>query len=101
MSKFNPPKELRFEGNLSENWERWKKEFKFYLTATESGEKGDEVKISRLLTTIGEKARDVYYTFTFATERDDMKLDPVIAIVISSSLIIRQMDKQLMNMLRN
>ena len=79
MSKFNPPKELSFEGNLSENWERWKKEFKFYLTATESDEKGDDVKTSRLLTTIGEKARDVYYTFTFATEGDDMKLDPVIA----------------------
>ena len=115
MSKFNPPKELSFEGNLSENWERWKKEFKFYLTATESDGKGDDVKTSRLLTTIGEKARDVYYTFTFATEGDDMKLDPVIAKfdeyfsprkiclihALSSSLIIRQMDKQLMNMLRN
>ena len=42
MSKFNPPKELSFEGNLSENWERWKKEFKCYLTATESDEKGDD-----------------------------------------------------------
>ena len=79
MSKFKSPKELNFEGNLSENWERWKKEFKFYLTATESDEKGEDVKTSRLLTTIGEKARDVYYTFTFATEGDDMKLDPVIA----------------------
>ena len=79
MSKFNPPKELSFEGNLSENWERWKKEFKFYLTATESDEKEDNVKISRLLTTIGEKARDIYYTFTFASEGDDMKLEPVIA----------------------
>ena len=49
MSKFNPPKELSFEGNLSENWERWKKEFKFYLTATESDKKGDDVKTSRLL----------------------------------------------------
>ena len=79
MSKFNPPKELSFEGNLSENWERWKKELKFYLTATESDKKGDDVKTSRLLTTMGEKARDVYYTFTFATEGDDMKLNPVIA----------------------
>ena len=54
MSKFNAPKELSFEGYLSENWERWKREFKFYLTATESDEKGDDVKTSRLLTTIGE-----------------------------------------------
>ena len=116
MNIFNPPKELSFEGNLSENWERWKKEFKFYLTATESDEKGDDVKTSRLLTTISEKARDVYYTFTFVTEGDDMKLDPVIAKFDEYfsptknlpytrfkffTYIIRQMDKQLMNMLRN
>ena len=56
MSKFSPPKELSFEGNLSENWERWKKEFKFYLMATESNDKGEDVKRSRLLTTIGKKA---------------------------------------------
>ena len=64
---------------VRENWERWKKEFKFYLIATESDEKKDNVKTSRLLTTIGEKARDIYYTFTFASEGDDMILEPVTA----------------------
>ena len=77
MSKFNPPKELSFEGNLSEKGERWKKELKFYLTATESDEKGDNFKTSRLLTTISEKARDIYYTLTFASDGDDMKLESV------------------------
>ena len=56
MSKFSPPKELSFEGNLSENWERWKKEFKFYLRATESNNTGEDIKTSRLLTTICKKA---------------------------------------------
>ena len=79
MSKLNPPKELRFDGNLSQNWERWKREFKFYMTATESNEKGEDVKTSMLLTTIGERAREIYYTFTFANEDDAMKLDPVVA----------------------
>ena len=63
--KFCPPKELNFTENLSQNWSKWKKEFNLYLTATESHEKADAVKTSRLLTAIGEKARDVYYTFTF------------------------------------
>ena len=36
------------------------------------------VKTSRLLTCIGEKARDVYYTFTFDAEDDAMKLQHVI-----------------------
>ena len=66
MSKLSPPKELRFDGNLSQNWERWKKEFNFYMTATESNEKPEDVKTSRLLTAIGERAQEIYYTFTFA-----------------------------------
>ena len=36
-------------------------------------------KTSRPLTTIGERAREIYYTFTFAEEEDSMKLAPVIA----------------------
>ena len=36
-------------------------------------------RTSRLLTTIGEKARDIYYTFTFEEEGDEMKLAPVLA----------------------
>lgn len=79
MSKLNPPKELCFDGNLSQNWERWKKEFQFYMTATESNDKGEDVKTSRLLTAIGERAREIYYTFTFAEAADSMKLEPVIA----------------------
>ena len=76
--KFSPPKELSFTGNLSENWRKWKRQFQLYLTATESHEKSNAVKTSQLLTAIGEKARDVYYTFTFDSEADAMKLDKVI-----------------------
>ena len=78
--KFAAPKELimNFTGNLSENWRKWKREFQFYLTAIESDEKSEEVKTSRLLTAIGERARDIYYTFTFDSEGDEMKLDKVL-----------------------
>ena len=48
------------------------------MTATESNNKPEDVKTSRLLTCTGEKARDVYYTFTFEAEDDAMKLQPVI-----------------------
>ena len=61
MSKLSPPKELRFHGNLSQNWECWKKEFHFYMTATESNLKPEDVKTSRLLTAIGERARGIHY----------------------------------------
>ena len=76
--KFPPPKGLSFTGNLSGNWNKWKTEFNLYLTATEAHDKSNEVKSSRLLTAVGEKARDVYYTFTFDNEEDSMKLDVVL-----------------------
>ena len=76
--KFYPPKELDFTGNLSQSWNIWKKEFELYLTASESHEKSDAIKTSRLLTAIGSKARDIYYTFTFDAEGDNMKLKKVI-----------------------
>ena len=49
------------------------------MSATESNEKPEDLKISRLLTAIGEWARGICYTFTLAEEADSMKLDQVIA----------------------
>ena len=76
--KFSPPKELSFTGNLSENWSKWKREFGFYPTATESTSKPDAVKTSRLLTAIGEKGREVYYTFTFTDETEAIEYSTVL-----------------------
>ena len=75
---FNPPGEIVLEGNLSETWARWKEEFMMYLTASESKSKPDDVKTFRLLSAIGPKAREIYYTFTFEEEDDAMKFDNVI-----------------------
>ena len=55
MSKFNPPTALSLDGNVAENWNKVKKEFNFFLTATESNDKPEDVKTSRLLSCIGEK----------------------------------------------
>ena len=72
------PKEISFSGNLNDNSLRWKKEFGFHLTATEANSKPDAVKISRLLTALGEKGRQVYYTFTFTNNTEAMKYDAVL-----------------------
>ena len=48
------------------------------MTATELNDKEEDVKTSRLLTTTGEPAREIYYTFTFENEDDGMKLEPVL-----------------------
>ena len=70
---FTPPEPLVFEGNLAEQWKKWKQELNFYLIATEKSDKSDAIKSNILLTCIGKKGREVYNTFTFATDRDKMK----------------------------
>ena len=57
---------------------KMEKEFMMYLTASESKSKPDDVKTCRLLSAIGPKAREIYYTFTFEEEDDAMKFDNVI-----------------------
>ena len=49
-----------------------------YLTASESKNKQDEVKTSRLLSAIGPKSREIYYTFNFANDEESMTSDVVI-----------------------
>ena len=75
---FSPPQPLSFEGNVSNNWHVWKQELTLYLDATESSTKSDKVKASIFLTCIGKKGREIYNTFTFDSDGDNMKLDKII-----------------------
>ena len=79
-AKVPAPKELNIDScaNVAEAWRRWKREFEFFLVATESNKKSDEVKTSILLTCIGQRSREVYYNFKFENEGDCMKLDVVL-----------------------
>ena len=60
------------EGNVVENWKRWKQDFNFYLVATESDTKSDKIKSSLLLHCIGEKCREIYNTLAFDNEEDKL-----------------------------
>ena len=61
---FTPPQPLVFEGNLAEQWKKWKQELNFHLIATETNDKSDAIKSNILLKCIGKKGREVYNTFT-------------------------------------
>ena len=77
MEKFDPPRELSFEtDNLSAAWKKWRKFFEFYLTAAEKDTKSDKIKISILMSCIGEKDREVYETFEFPPKANDGEPDP-------------------------
>ena len=78
MDKLEPPQILSLEGNVRENWRRWRQEFELYLVATESDKKSEKIKSSILLTCIGQQAREVYNTFTFAEPEDKLKVAPIL-----------------------
>ena len=74
MEKLPAPKPLRLDGNLAENWRRWKQRFELYIIATEANKKSEKIQSSILLHTIGEDALDVYNTFEFEDLENKEKL---------------------------
>ena len=74
MDKFEPPSCLRFEGNLSENWQKWCQELELYLMATQKDAISDKIKTSKRLTCIGKQGREIYNTFQFE-EGEEMKFN--------------------------
>ncbi|XP_063635188.1 uncharacterized protein K02A2.6-like [Cydia splendana] len=71
-SVLQPPPPFSFEnnlvnvtsGNLSTEWDNWKKSFKIYYEACELSAKPKKVQVNILLHVIGTKCREVYEQFT-------------------------------------
>lgn len=61
---------LKLEGNLSENWTKFKRNFDIFM-------KSDALKITTFLNAIGENAVDVFDTFDLTDEQKG-KYDEVI-----------------------
>ena len=77
MEGLKPPKRMVLEGNLSENWKRWKRNFEWFSTATGMAEKAEQLQCATLLHCIGEDAAEVYGTFQFEADEVD-KIDPLL-----------------------
>ena len=78
MDHFTPPDTMLFSGNINESWMKWKQELEFYILATESEEKPEQVKSIILLTCIGSKGREIYNIFNFENDEDKMTLSVII-----------------------
>lgn len=66
------PATLRLDGNLSENFRRFKQNFEIYLKATGKVKESDDVKLAIFLNIIGEDGVDVYNTLKLSEdERND------------------------------
>lgn len=68
-----PPKSLDLNGNISENWRKFKQSFDIFLKASGSIRKPDEIKVAILLNIVDEDGIELYNTFNLQeTERNNL-----------------------------
>ncbi|KAG8174307.1 hypothetical protein JTE90_010933 [Oedothorax gibbosus] len=77
MADMKSPSSMRLEGNVAENWAKFKQRFTFYLEATEKTSKPDKTKVALLLGIMGEDCIEIYNNFKLSDE-DSQKFDTVI-----------------------
>lgn len=86
MEHVKPIGPLRMEGNIAENWRKWKQRWILYAKASGVDAKDEETQCAVFLDTIGDEALEVYDTFSFA-EAEGGKIEPLLR---NSKLIARQ-----------
>lgn len=77
MEQLKSPNGLKLDGNLSMNLTKFLQRFKLCLVATGANEKSDAVQTLVFLHVIGEQALEIYNTFKFDNEGDELKLELV------------------------
>ena len=78
VSTMKTPPPLSFDGNIKENWKKWKQRFDLYMEATALDTKPEARRIAVFLHTIGEEALEKYNTFNLSAD-DKKKFDAVAA----------------------
>lgn len=71
------PSGMNLNGNLAENWSKFKQRFMLYLEATEKISKPDKLKVALLLSSMGDECIEIFNTFKLSTE-DSNKFDTVL-----------------------
>ena len=77
MEHMKPMVPLKLEGNIAENWRKWKLRWSLYAKASGADKQEEATQCAIFLHTIGEEALEVYDTFSF-TEEQKGKLVPII-----------------------
>lgn len=73
-----PPKPLVMDENVATNWKQWRKAWQRYEIATGIYNQGDLVRVSTLLSVIGEDAVKTFDTFTWDNEGDADQIERVL-----------------------
>ena len=74
-----PPKPLVMDNNLATNWNAWKKAWTRYEVATGVNKQEQLVRVSTLLSVIGEDATKEFDAFELAETEDNSKTEDVLA----------------------
>ena len=77
MEKYLAPEPIG-EGELHEQWKRYKREFKQFLTAVGQDDATGAVKTAIFLRVVGKRVNDMYETMTFADGEDSNNYETVI-----------------------
>ena len=68
---FKLPSELNIrDGNISENFRRWKRQVQIYMAASNAGEKAPETQVAIILHCAGPEVVEVFDQFTWTDEND-------------------------------
>ena len=71
MKHMKPPKEMILQGNVSDNWIRFKQRLTLYMEAINIDSKPDKGSIAVLLTVADPEAIDVFNTLSFTDGKRD------------------------------
>jgi len=71
MEHVKPPNEILLQGNVSDNWIRFKQRLTLYMEAINMDNKPDKRKIDVLLAVAGPEAIDVFNTLSFTDGEQD------------------------------
>ena len=77
MDKLSPPEALNLDGNIAENWRRWKQRFEIFSLASGLSEKDAGIQAAAFLHVAGPEALEIYNTFSWPTADDKNKVDKI------------------------
>ena len=72
-----PPKPLVVDDNLASNWKQWKKVWQRYEIATGINKQKNLVRVSTLLSVIGEEAVKAFDTFAWSEGQNENSITDV------------------------
>ena len=77
MDKLTPPEALSLDGNIANNWRRWKQRYEIFTLASGLSGKEPKIQAATFLHVAGTEALEVYNTFTWETDDDKSKVDKI------------------------